>query len=392
MTNSKQTKRALVSSALAFALCFTMLLGTTFAWFTDNASTSVSKIQAGRLDIALQDGNGTSVESATLKWQKAAGHENEAVLWEPGASYSLQPVTIKNTGNLALKYQVEITGIDGDAKLNEVIEWSQSMEGATPVSVPSTSAAVGSEDMTSVIEYFLLPDESATLNVSGTMSTEAGNEYQGLSIDGVTITVRATQYTYEYDSNNNTYDANATYDASVDVYSLTNIKDAIANGKSNINIAGNFTVNTADNDGWSAIRVDGSGKNVTIGGNGTVTSNKFCIWSRDGAEVTINGGNFVTTTNTHVVYANLGAKVVINGGKFSISDTNTEPIFNVANYDGTYPSIIIKGGIYSKDPRTQIARNDTWNPETGFGIKIEDGYTVQTTSIDGVNWYQVVPE
>ena len=54
MTSSKSTKRALVSSALAILMCVAMLIGTTFAWFTDTASTGVNKIQAGNLDIELQ--------------------------------------------------------------------------------------------------------------------------------------------------------------------------------------------------------------------------------------------------------------------------------------------------------------------------------------------------
>ena len=60
MTTSKSTKRALVSSALAILMCVAMLIGTTFAWFTDTASTAVNKIQAGTLDIALEmkDGDG----------------------------------------------------------------------------------------------------------------------------------------------------------------------------------------------------------------------------------------------------------------------------------------------------------------------------------------------
>ena len=54
MTNSKSTKRALVSSTLAILMCMTMLIGTTFAWFTDTASTAVNKIQSGKLDVALE--------------------------------------------------------------------------------------------------------------------------------------------------------------------------------------------------------------------------------------------------------------------------------------------------------------------------------------------------
>ena len=80
MTKSKQTKSALFSSVVALLLCFTMLLGTTFAWFTDNASSSVNKIQAGKLDIQLLDESGNSLEGQTLSWQKAAGHEQGFLL------------------------------------------------------------------------------------------------------------------------------------------------------------------------------------------------------------------------------------------------------------------------------------------------------------------------
>ena len=51
MNNKKTTKRALLSSVMAMLICITMLIGTTFAWFTDSASTAVNKIQAGTLDV-----------------------------------------------------------------------------------------------------------------------------------------------------------------------------------------------------------------------------------------------------------------------------------------------------------------------------------------------------
>ena len=194
MNNTKTTKRALLSSVVAMLVCITMLIGTTFAWFTDTASTAVNKIQAGTLDVQLLDGNGNSLEGKTLAWQKAAGAPaDEQVLWEPGCTYKLQPITIKNAGNLALKYKVIISGINGSAKLNEVIDWTIS------------GADIGTE-------YHLTAGNSSTLTIQGHMKESAGNEYQGLSIDGIGITVVATQDTVEYDSNNNTYDANATYE------------------------------------------------------------------------------------------------------------------------------------------------------------------------------------
>ena len=59
--NSKNTKRALVSSALAMLVCVALLIGTTFAWFTDTASTSVNKIQSGNLDVQLVKEDGVQL-------------------------------------------------------------------------------------------------------------------------------------------------------------------------------------------------------------------------------------------------------------------------------------------------------------------------------------------
>ena len=192
MTSSKSTKRVLISSTLAILMCVAMLVGTTFAWFTDTASTAVNKIQAGNLKVLLMDENGNNLEGETLKWKTADNRAQDQILWEPGCRYTLQPVIIKNAGNLALKYKIVITGINGDAKLNEAIEW--------------TINGVSLNE-----EKPLLVGESAKLTIEGHMKKEAGNEYQGLSIDGIGITVVATQYTYENDSFDNTYDEAADY-------------------------------------------------------------------------------------------------------------------------------------------------------------------------------------
>ena len=127
MTNRKSTKRALLGSVMAMVLCLAMLVGATFAWFTDTASTGVNKIQAGKLDVALEMKEGdswVSAEGKTLDFVKAADAKGEAILWEPGCTYELPALRIRNNGNLALKYKVAITGINGSAKLNEAIEWT----------------------------------------------------------------------------------------------------------------------------------------------------------------------------------------------------------------------------------------------------------------------------
>ena len=196
MTNRKSTKRALLGSVMAMVLCMAMLVGATFAWFTDTASTGVNKIQAGNLDVVLEmqnaDGKWVSAEGKTLDFVKAADAKGEATLWEPGCTYELPALRIRNNGNLALKYKVIITGINGSAKLNEAIEWT-----------------IG--DVAMGAEQHLAAGESSAFTIKGHMKESADNEYMNESIDGIAITVVATQDTVESDSFNNTYDASATY-------------------------------------------------------------------------------------------------------------------------------------------------------------------------------------
>ena len=196
MTNRKSTKRALLGSIMAMVLCLAMLVGATFAWFTDTASTNVNKIQAGNLDVVLEmqnaDGKWVSAEGKTLDFVKAAGAENEAILWEPGCTYELPALQIRNNGNLALKYKVIITGINGSAKLNEAIEWT-----------------IG--DVAMGAEQHLAAGESNAFTIKGHMKESAGNEYMNESIDGIAITVVATQDTVESDSFDKDYDADAEY-------------------------------------------------------------------------------------------------------------------------------------------------------------------------------------
>jgi len=194
MTNRKSTKRALLGSVMAMVLCMAMLVGATFAWFTDTASTGVNKIQAGKLDVALEmkdaSGKWVSAEGKTLDFVKAAA--GEQVLWEPGCTYELPALQIRNNGNLALKYKVIITGINGSAKLNEAIEW-----------------IIG--DVAMGTEQHLAAGESNAFTIKGHMKESAGNEYMNESIDGIAITVVATQDTVESDSFDKDYDADAEY-------------------------------------------------------------------------------------------------------------------------------------------------------------------------------------
>ena len=205
-TNSK---KALLSSAFALVLSVAMLIGTTFAWFTDTASTAVNKIQSGNLDVDIIDLQGHSLDGKTLKWQKASGAENEDVLWEPGCTYYLAPFQIQNKGSLALKYKVVINGVSGDSKLLEALEFGFYYFSVGFGEERSLDELIEGGKLDNVAEYPGLC--TAPIYIVAHMKEDAGNEYQGLSINGIGITVVATQHTYENDSFGNTYDENADY-------------------------------------------------------------------------------------------------------------------------------------------------------------------------------------
>ena len=210
MNTKKATKRALLTSVMALVMCVVMLVGTTFAWFTDTASTAVNKIQAGNLDVDIVDKEGTtSLDGKTLSFRDADGKTD--ILWEPGATFNLDSFKIVNKGNLAFKYKVVISGVDGNAKLLKAIDFFVKIGDAEKVALADWDGILLPAGKTATTDNEAV-GATDLITISGTMKKEAGNEYQGLSIDGIGITVYATQYTHENDSFNNTYDAGAEAD------------------------------------------------------------------------------------------------------------------------------------------------------------------------------------
>ena len=276
--NKKDTKRALLVSFMAILMCVTMLIATTFAWFTDTASTAVNKIQAGNLKVDLEMNDGTdwvSAEGKTLSFKKAAGHENEQILWEPGCTYELPQLRVVNKGNLALKYKVVFSAINGDEdamKLAEVLD----------VSLNGNKVGTLKDALTSTdpdgFAHGNLPAEgtSGGLKITVQMQTTAGNDYQGLSIGGIAVTLLATQDTVENDSFGNQYDKDAEYPA---ITVGTTLNDV-------------FT-DLTDKDGNGVdFGVNAPAKDVSVNGQGIATVTGFAdAWFA--GDVTIKGVKFL---------------------------------------------------------------------------------------------------
>ena len=426
MNESTKTKKALRGSLFALFLCIVLLIGTTFAWFTDTASTGVNKIQAGNLDVGLEyatawneDGTvktWTSAEGEILDFQKAAGaSEGEAILWEPGCKYKLPEIRVVNKGNLALKYTVKVTGIEGDKKLNEVIDWT--MNGVD----------INTE------QHLKAGEKSAAITLQGHMQESAGNEYQGLSIDGISITVYATQASVESDSFGPEYDQNAAYTISAkDANGLTKaIKDAkagdtitfdedvaitpiventnepnlvpqtVLNKSATLNLAGKkLTVDGATADYGKAspliMNVDGADTNVTIEGDGEINceagnNQVYGINITNGASLTIKDGKYYGAMTAIQVQE---GSLTIKGGFFDMAPTCKTQVPQYAKYvvnaiDAAYKNgsakISITGGTFVNfDPSA--------NPEGSGTSYVADGYKVVSETHGSDIWYKVVAE
>lgn len=423
MTSSKSTKRALISSTLALLMCVAMLIGTTFAWFTDTASTGVNKIVSGNLKVDIIGADSDS-HIEKLNFTKAATTDAEAgaeILWEPGCRYLTEGFRIANKGNLALKWKAEINKdniVDGKAaptakdgkSLLDVIDFYVVTKAAD-----GTETAVAIENFTGKLAANV--GKSETYYIKGVMQTTAGNDYQDLTLDGITITVYATQDTVENDSFDNQYDKNAGYP----VASAAEMKEALANGgivsvnkdikTDNIgdNVADRITISQpttlnldakiispddmANNSkNFCALIVDAD-TTINAGENGGIDTGRnggYALNVREGANLTITGGSYYGGGTAVQVQE---GTLTITGGHFAVEAFGEPYGYNfllncidAAYKDGT-AKIIVKGGTFVNfDPSNNTAEG----AGTNF---VADGYKVVSASkTNGEVWYTVVPK
>ena len=305
--NQKATKRALLTSVMALVMCVVMLVGTTFAWFTDTASTAVNKIVAGNLDVDIVDKSGETLDGKTLNFQDV--NDNTDILWEPGATFFTQGFKIVNKGNLALKYKVVVSGTTGDAKLLKAIEFDV----VTEKTKEATEALA--EEGNLLLNGASAPEaENVYYYLRGHMKEEAGNEYKNLTLDGISITVYATQYTYEKDSFDELYDANAGKDTAY--YTLAG-----------------FNALTKIPDGVKTVYVDLGGKSLqnglTIGNADIADHYHYGEWNSDVAPAgyphKTSIDNYTTHDGDKVRYIYSTGKpsvnVILTGSVLGASDT-----------------------------------------------------------------------
>lgn len=222
MNNKKSTKRTLLTSVLSLVLCMAMLIGTTFAWFTDNVTSSGNIIQSGSLKVAMDWAEGDE-NPETAAWTDASqGAIFNSTLWEPGYTEA-KHIKVTNKGTLALKYQMRILANGVVSELADVIDvyyFSEAKQlGRADVETGEKLGTLSEvlnntneKAISKTIAGSLIAGASKTVTIALKMQESAGNEYQNLSIGtDFSIQLLATQYTEELDTFDKMYDENADF-------------------------------------------------------------------------------------------------------------------------------------------------------------------------------------
>ncbi len=222
MTKKLSTKRSLVFSVLALVLCFTMLVGSTYAWFTDSATSANNIIKTGNLDVEMYWANGTLAVPAddSADWTDAStGAIFDYALWEPGY-VQVRHIKIANIDNLTLKYTVNIVANGVISDLSAVID----VYYVDPaVQVADRTALTESNKLGTLTEVLaglgetgsgsLIAGASDTITIALKMQESAGNAYMLKSIgSSFSIQLLATQLASEEDSFGDQYDEMASID------------------------------------------------------------------------------------------------------------------------------------------------------------------------------------
>ena len=223
MTKTKSTKRALLMSALALLMCVSMLIGSTFAWFTDSVTSSGNIIKSGTLDVEMYWADGTEAPDSATWTDASTGAIFNYDKWEPGY-VEVRHIKIANEGTLALKYQIKIVANGEVSDLADVID----VYFVDPaVQVADRTALDNIEPVGTLNEVLagmpgnasgdLQAEEVDTITLALKMQESAGNEYQNKSIGSdFSVILMATQLTAETDSFDDQYDFDATYTAEID--------------------------------------------------------------------------------------------------------------------------------------------------------------------------------
>ena len=375
MTNVKATKKALFMSILPLLLCFTMLMGATFAWFTDTVTSSNNKIVAGTLKVDLELLDKESGSWGSIKDSKAPIFDYDN--WEPGY-VDVKVLKIENEGSLALKWFAKFVSEVELSKIANVIE-VYVLPSENEIGYPANRNIDGYTYVGTAAEFIntiedtthgtLEAGKAAYLGIALKMQESAGNEYQGMDLGGAfDITVLATQLTYEEDSFGNDYDADATY-AITDADDLAKVLAEGKNASLESNLSDVPVKNTAPYGNYYGVKQDGG----VLDGNGNTLDfdmGELKDGKADNYGIMTSGGTIKNVTITGVfrgiMIMNPTEDIIIDN--VTIGDEDMCYAINTGEGDGTHKLIV---------------KNSTIKGWNSYGTAIKSVTFINTTFAQG---------
>ena len=267
-----------------------------------------------------------------------------------------------NNGNLALKYKVIITGINGSAKLNKAIEWT-----------------IG--DVAMGAEQHLAAGESNAFTIKGHMKESAGNEYMNESIDGIAITVVATQDTVESDSFDKDYDADAGYPV-VAVANVNTNGDTVLKDKEEDHTIQVTVPAGALDEGVQSLKLEVV-KSATPAGvqvASTESSQSYEVTMRDQSGNAVSTNGTLMTVEMNVGKNRTALKLYHNGEKMTNDNGTLTDAADHYVYDAATGYVTMKVSHFS--PFTAVFARDYWTDHAanGYATPVDTANKVVTVA------------
>ena len=363
MTKKKSTKRALLLSTLSLLMCVSMLIGSTYAWFTDSVTSGSNVIKSGNLDVQMYWADGTkAVPTIDADWTDAStGAIFDYDKWEPGYT-EVRHIKIANVGSLALKYQLSINATGTVSELADVID----VYYADPaVQVADRTALTDANKLGTLTQVLanisttasgnLKAGEKDTITLALKMQESAGNEYQNKSIgSSFEVKLSAIQLNFENDSFGPDYDEGLNPKVTY-ISTAQDLKDAMLVSGAKIALNDDITIDASTPLQWGSYMFVANGREVTIDLNGhdiiveddARLETKAVFTTANGGTLNIVGDGTVEVKNgkSGIFHAmNKNDQINIYGGTYiSNSDNGSNSLAIMYTNSG---NIDVYGGVF----------------------------------------------
>ncbi len=413
--NKKSTKRALLSSVLSLVLCMGMLIGTTFAWFTDSVTSGKNRIQAGNLDVEMSYKNTSMTEWEDVEVPTSPDFfkdiNGDQILWEPGA-VAYANFKVENKGSLALKYSLEtiVAGCNytpAGKSLADVLTVKVIKDEVTYATrEAAVTAAKGSTDTLESFAHVNTNMEKDTTDYFTVVlywePSSNDNDFNvnpALWID-IELSLVATQTVNEEDSFDNKYDADALV---CDVLATPEtVQEAINNASEGTVIGlaagtyGDLIIQNANGGAKNdltlvsnsaiveSVNLNGS-TNITIDGLTFDKTGAETVWARSNTGVESDSGKVASITDANKGRANYGAQNIT-----VVNCTFVESATGIATLaESTYACIATTNGRKSQANKNYTISNCVFEcyAENYLAMNYVNGEIVVTDNIFGKGVY-----